>query len=105
MSKSSAPNVDVWEMWKQGFFIWEKHTANLMESVLRNPMILGPSGVMMAQVMRAKAKTDKAMTQTWGSLGLPTKHDQERTLHMLNQAQSKLYDLEEQIDALKEEQS
>ena len=33
----------------------------------------------------------------WGLMGLPTKRDQERTLHALNQIQSRLLDLEEQL--------
>ena len=30
-------------------------------------------------------------------VGLPTRRDQERTLHKLNQLESRLYDLEEQL--------
>jgi hypothetical protein len=33
----------------------------------------------------------------WGSLGLPTKRDQERALHKLNQLESRLLDLEEKL--------
>jgi hypothetical protein len=35
----------------------------------------------------------------WGAWGLPTKRDQERILHSLNQLQSKLIDLEEKLEA------
>jgi hypothetical protein len=32
-------------------------------------------------------------------MGLPTKHDQERTLHALNQIQSRLIDIEDRLHA------
>jgi hypothetical protein len=47
--------------------------------------------------MKMKAASDKAMSAWWGALGLPTKRDQERTLHALNQLQSRLMDLEERL--------
>ena len=48
--------------------------------------------------MKAKAASDKKVAETWGSLGLATRRDQERTLHALNQIQSRLLDLEEKLD-------
>ena len=92
-----------WEYWKKAFYAWENQTAKYMEQVLANPLVLKPSGRILGEVMKTKAASDKAMRQLWGTLGLPTKHDQERTLHALNQLQSKLYDLEERLDALQEE--
>ena len=47
--------------------------------------------------MKMKAETDKQVASAWGLMGLPTKRDQERTLHALNQIQSRLIDLEEQL--------
>ena len=48
-------------------------------------------------MMKAKAASDKAAAQTWGTVGVATKRDQERTLHALNQIQSRLIDLEDKI--------
>lgn len=88
----------VWKMWKKGFDAWEKHTANYLEEVLKNPMVLKPSGKLLSVAMKAKARRDDAVTKWWGAMGLPTKHDQERTLHQINQLQSRIMDLEEKLE-------
>jgi hypothetical protein len=49
--------------------------------------------------MKTKAATDKAIASWWAMVGLPTRRDQERSLHKLNQLESRLYDLEEQLAA------
>lgn len=90
-----------WELWKKGFYAWEKHTAEYMETVLKSPAVLTPGGYMLSQMMKGKASTNKAMTGLWGTLGLPTKHDQERMLHAINQLQSHVYDLQEQLEDVK----
>jgi hypothetical protein len=48
--------------------------------------------------MKAKAAYDKAAAQWMGSMGLATKRDQERSLHALNQIESRLLDLEERLE-------
>ena len=53
------------------------------------------------QVLKAKTAKDRATSMAWGVLGLPSKHDLERTLHALNQIQSRLLDLEERLDEKK----
>ena len=88
----------MWEMWKRGFNAWEQTTAKYFEQVLSNPAILGPSGKVLSATMKAKAAGDKAMASWWGSMGLPTRQDQERTLHALNQLQSRIMDLEEKLE-------
>lgn len=95
----------MWDNWKGMFFKWEGATADYLETVLRSPLVLGPSGKMLSVMMRGKAAGNKAQRNFWGSLGLPTKHDQERALHTLNQLQSRLIDLEEQIEDLREAQT
>jgi len=47
--------------------------------------------------MKTKSATDRAVTAWWAAMGLPTRRDQERALHKLNQLESRLYDLEEQL--------
>lgn len=86
-----------WEMWKKGFDAWESATASYMETVLKNPLLLGPSGKMMAEGFKAKAQVEKAQAQWLAMMGLPSKRDQERTLHALNQIQSRLSDIEEKL--------
>ena len=91
----------MWNTWKKGFDAWENATANLMEQWMKSPFVLGPSGHLLTAAMKAKAATDKAAAAAWGALGLPTKRDQERTLHALNQIQSRLADLDERLEDAK----
>lgn len=88
----------IWDMWKKGFERWENTTAQYLETVMKNPAVIGPMGAMLTAAMKSKSMTDSAATKFWGSLGLPTKRDQERTLHALNQLQSRLLDLEEKLN-------
>lgn len=87
----------IWNMWKQGFTAWEQATTQYMEKVMANPAVLGPAGAMLTAVMKTKAATDKVMSTWWSTIGLPTRRDQERSLHKLNQLESRMYDLEEQL--------
>lgn len=87
-----------WDMWKKAFYSWENATANVTEAWLRSPMVLGPSGKLMTQMFKMKAKTDQTMADWWSNMGVPTRHDQERTLHLLNQLHSRINDLEEQLE-------
>jgi hypothetical protein len=88
-----------WDLWKKGFEAWESATARLLEEWLRSPFVLEPSGALLGQAMKLKAASDQAAATVWGVLGLPTKRDQERTLHALNQLESRLMDLEERLAA------
>ena len=87
-----------WELWKQGFGAWENATAEYLENVLKHESVLGPAGAMLTMAMKTKAATDDALTAWWGAMGLPTKRDQERSLHKLNQMESRLLDLEEMLE-------
>lgn len=86
-----------WELGKKAFDAWENAAAQLLETVLKSPLILVPSGALLSAIMKAKAARDKAITEGWASVGLATKRDQEKTLHALNQIQSRLMDLEEKL--------
>ena len=93
----------MWNQWKKGFYAWENATAEYLETVLKNPSVLGPSGQMLQGAMKARAAGSDALAQFWGGWGLPTKRDQERSLHALNQIQSKLIDMEERVMELEAE--
>ena len=88
----------VWDTWKKGFDSWEGATAKLFESLLKSPMVLEPAGSALSAAMKAKIARDKTIAQAWAALGLPTRRDQERILHALNQIQSRLLDLEEKLE-------
>jgi Poly(R)-hydroxyalkanoic acid synthase subunit (PHA_synth_III_E) len=89
--------VPAWDVWKKGFDAWEQATARYLEQVLKSPAVLAPSGALLSAVMRTKAMSDRAVAAWWGAVGLPTKRDQERTLHRLNRIESRLLDLEEKL--------
>lgn len=95
--------MTLWDTWKKGFDAWERATSRYLDTVLRSPSVLQPSGAMLTAMMKTKAATDKATAAWWGAWGLPTKHDQERSLHKLNQLESRLLDLEEELADLKGE--
>lgn len=92
-----------WDLFKQYFNSWENLTAKYMEAYMKSPLVLEPAGAMLSAVMRTKAAADKNVAEAWGRVGLPTKRDQERTLHALNQIQSRLLDLEEQLATIAEQ--
>ncbi|MGD0523956.1 MAG: hypothetical protein ABSE49_02365 [Polyangiaceae bacterium] len=89
----------MWNEWKKGFDLWENATAKLVEEWMKSPFVLGPAGAMLTAAMKAKKATDDAKAQLWGQMGLPTKRDQERALHLLNQLQSRIMDLEEKLES------
>ncbi len=91
----------LWETWKKGFDAWENATAKYMEQVLKNPLVLGPSGMLLGTAVKAKAAYDKAASQWVGSMGMATKRDQERALYAIHQLESRLLDLEEKLVDLK----
>ena len=88
----------IWETWKKGFAAWEQATSQLAEKVLQNPSVLAPTGALLTAAFKAKAAADRALDAWWGAWGLPTRKDQERALHKLNQLESRLMDLEESIE-------
>lgn len=89
--------MQAWNAWKQGFDAWENATAQFLETVMQSPLVLGPSGKALGAAMRAKAVHEENLAKMWATLGLPTRRDQERTLHALNQLNSRIIDLELQL--------
>ncbi len=86
-----------WDLWKKGFDAWEDASAKYAERWLRSPATLVPAGSFFTAMMKTKAAGDKAMAAWWSALGISTRQDQERSLHALNQIQSRLADLEEKL--------
>jgi hypothetical protein len=88
----------LWDQFKKTFDVWERHTADYLDQWLKSPTVLEPSGAVLSGMFRAKAAGDRALAGWWSLWGLPTKADQERALHRLNQLQSRLLDLEEKLE-------
>lgn len=87
-----------WSHMKKAFDSWEMTTARYLEEVLKSPVVLAPSGAMLTMIMKLRAASDRARSDAWGRVGLPTKRDQERTLHLLQQLESRILDLEEKLE-------
>ena len=84
--------MSTWEMYKKYFNAWEGASAKVLEAWMKSPLVLGPAGAWLTASMKAKSRADEMAATWWGSIGLPTKRDQERTLHKLNQLESRLLD-------------
>jgi len=91
-----------WDEFKKGFDAWESKTAEWLELWMKSPLVLEPMGAALSASMRLKAARERAMAAWWAAMGLPTKVDQERTLHALNQLESRLLDLEERLETMSE---
>jgi hypothetical protein len=87
----------MWDLWKKGFDAWEASTARVLELALKSPLVLEPAGALLTVAMKAKATSDRAISQWWRTVGLATPGEQDRAMHALNQLQSRLFDLEEQL--------
>ncbi|MCA9515976.1 MAG: hypothetical protein KC635_13615 [Myxococcales bacterium] len=97
--RRTGPLEGVWQQWKKGFDRWEASTAKVLDVVVRSPAFLEPAGAMLSSWMRAKKQADAAWARWWSTFGLPTRREQERLLHAVNQLQSRIMDLEEQLAA------
>lgn len=91
----------IWETWKKGFNGWENATAQWAETCLKSPWVLEPAAALLTAMMKVSAAKQKAVSACWTAVGLPTRQDQERTLHAVNQLESRLYDLEERLSERK----
>ena len=92
-----------WDLWKSGFAAWDKATTQYTDKLLRNPSLLGPAGALLTAAMKSKLVADKAMASLWSNVGLPSKDGQHRALHKLNQLESRILDLEEELAELRKQ--
>ena len=103
MLKKLMDPETTWRLWRKAFDTWEATTADHLETWLKSPVVLAPSGTALKFYMNARSQRERWLAQYYAALGIPTRRDQERTLHALNQLQSRLLDLEEQIADLQDE--
>ena len=86
-----------WSGWKKSLYAWEESTARYLEQVLRSPMLVAPAGVWLRALSIAKTTAERGAAAWWSGVGLPTRADQERLAHAVNEMQSRLLDLEERL--------
>lgn len=88
----------LFEKWKKGFDAWENEAAKRSAEVLQSSKVLEPSGAVLSAIMRGRARTDRALSSVWSTLGLPNRRDQERTLRLLTVLERRVIDLEEKLE-------
>ncbi len=81
-------------IFRQAFALWERTASAYFAALSRNPFFLGSTGSGLNALFSAKKVADDALTSFVSALGLATREDQERTLHLLHQIEGKLEDLE-----------
>lgn len=90
--------MNLWKTWKTAFDGWENNTAQKLDPIVRSAALLEPAGALLSAAMKLKAMSNRATAAWWGAIGLPTRRDQERALHKLNTLESRILDLEEQLE-------
>jgi hypothetical protein len=79
---------------RQVYTFWERTTAAYLEALTRNPLFLSTNSNWLNGFLTLKKTADSGLRSLFSGLGLPTRHDQERTLHLLHQIAARLDDLE-----------
>ncbi len=87
-----------WQNWKNNFSRWEESTANYVDRMLRNPSLIGPVATILSGAMKGKTATEAWIAMPCSLVGIPSKRDIERAAHKINQLQSRILDLEEEIE-------
>tara|TARA_R110000868_G_scaffold233579_1_gene487288 strand:- start:157 stop:447 length:291 start_codon:yes stop_codon:yes gene_type:complete len=94
--------MSAWKLWKSGFDRWERTTSEYLDQALRSPALLAPTGSVLKVVMHTKNATSKLVGRGWNVLGVPNREEQDVALHRINQLESQLLDLQEELRALRE---
>lgn len=94
-----------WKIWKSGFDRWETTTADFLDKTLQNSAILSSSGTLIKAVLQAKGAASQVVDAGWNRLGITSRKEQDKALHRINQLESKLLDMEEEIHELRKEQA
>lgn len=102
MSKDTfaSPAEMSWKLFKQTLDAWDAAASPLFEAWLKSPFVVHPAGSVLTQMTQLKRTQRKLSSMWWSSFGLPTRSEQERTLHALNELSSRLIDLEDKLSAL-----
>jgi hypothetical protein len=87
----------MWSTFKAKFDSLENRAAGRIERLAQNPFLVGASARALTTFAQSKQTMDRAIAETLGIFGLATKRDQERLMHMVVELQSKLLDIEENL--------
>lgn len=94
--------MSTWKVWKSGFDRWERTTSEYFDKTLRSPAILGPTGTLLKAMMQTKGTTNKVLARSWHALGLTSRDEQDHAMHRINQLESQILDLQEELRDLQE---
>jgi hypothetical protein len=83
---------------KQAFNVWERSTSAYFDALVRNSAFLTAGGASLSGALTFKKMADTSMQLLLSSMGLPIRRDQERTLHLLQQIEGRLDDLQFQLE-------
>ncbi len=89
-----------WELFKESYDAWERAVSPFFESMLRSANLLEPGGSLLGTMTQWRQQQQRMAAAWWSLFGLPTRSDQQRTLHAINELQSRLIDLEEKLHDL-----
>ena len=95
--------MTTWKLWKGGFDRWEKATAEYLESTLQKASVLGPSANLLRVVMQAKIESSRIVGKGMRAIGLTSRDQQDLALHRINQLESHVLDLQEELQELREQ--
>lgn len=94
--------MNPWKIWKSGFDRWESTTAEYLDQALQSPALLGPTGHLLKVVMQSKSVANRAVAHGWNKLGVTSRADQDKAMHRINQLESLVFDLQEEVADLRE---
>ncbi len=91
---------DITNAFKEAFDVWEKHTAQFWDQALRSPLFLEALDENLRASLGFQRMFQQALDLTWRTWGLPTRRDQELTLHRLNRLESQTRQLSRRVERL-----
>lgn len=94
---NQSPFLQPWHTMKRAFDAWEGSTASLLEAWSKSPFMIQPAGNLLSSVTQIKHAQQQMLERWWSSWGLPTRAEQERAQHTMNELSSRLIDLEEKL--------
>ncbi|MEM1414774.1 MAG: hypothetical protein AAGH15_07730 [Myxococcota bacterium] len=89
-----------WELFKESYDAWERAVSPWFETWLRSANLLEPGGSLLGTMTQWRTQQQRMIAAWWSLFGLPTRNDQQRTLHAIHELQSRLIDLEEKLHDL-----
>jgi hypothetical protein len=85
---------------RQTYTLWERTLAAYLESLVRNPLFLGVNSGWLSGFFVAKKVADGRLKGLVSALGLSTRKDQLRVLHLLNNLEARLDDIETVLETI-----